>query len=154
MNRVQLRDVIDSDVPIFFDHQNDEAANYMAAFPPRDQSAFTTHWAKIRHDPAVILKTILFEDEVVGHVASFDRAGDREVAYWIAREHWGKGLATAALSALLELDPKRPLIGRVVTDNIGSLRVLEKCGFVASGTEKMFAESRGAEIEEVIMKLA
>jgi len=35
-----LRDVIDSDVPIFFAHQRDPEATSMAAFPARDRAAF------------------------------------------------------------------------------------------------------------------
>jgi hypothetical protein len=35
----------------------------------------------------------------VGHIASFDLEGHREVTYWIGREDWGRGIATRALKA-------------------------------------------------------
>jgi RimJ/RimL family protein N-acetyltransferase len=79
--------------------------------------------------------------------------GEREVSYWIARKHWGKGLATAALGAFLEEVTIRPLQARVAHDNMGSLRVLQKCGFVITGRDKYFANGRGEEIEEIIVKL-
>jgi len=41
----------------------------------------------------------------------------------------------------------------VAKDNIASVRVLEKCGFVISGYDQGFANARGEEIEEVIMIL-
>ena len=79
--------------------------------------------------------------------------GEREVTYWIGREFWGQGVGTAALQALLALDPTRPMFGRAAKDNNGSIRVLEKCGFVRVGEDTGFATARGEEIEEVILKL-
>jgi RimJ/RimL family protein N-acetyltransferase len=47
----------------------------------------------------------------------------------------------------------RPLSARVAKDNKGSIRVLEKCGFVITGEDTGFANARGAEIEEYILTL-
>lgn len=44
--------------------------------------------------------------------------------------------------------------GRVAIVNMGSIRVLEKCGFMKTRVEKAFANARGNEIEEVIYKLS
>src|SRR5438093_556869 len=55
-NEVLLREVAETDLPIFFEHQRDAAANYMAAFTardPNDKEAFTAHWKRILHDDAV-----------------------------------------------------------------------------------------------------
>ena len=49
--KVILRDVIDSDLPTFFEHQRDPEAVRMAAFRSRDHEAFMTHWAKLRSKP-------------------------------------------------------------------------------------------------------
>jgi RimJ/RimL family protein N-acetyltransferase len=125
-----LRDVIDSDVPIFFEHQRDPEATSMAAFPARDRAAFDAHWQKILADDQLTAKTVLFEDQVAGNVVSFDQDGKRLVGYWIGREFWGQGLATRALMELLAELPQRPLHAYVATTNAGSIRVLEKCGFV------------------------
>jgi RimJ/RimL family protein N-acetyltransferase len=65
--------------------------------------------------------------------------GQTEVTYWIERAAWGKGIATRALALLLELVTTRPLRARAASDNAGSLRVLQKCGFTAVGTETSFA---------------
>jgi RimJ/RimL family protein N-acetyltransferase len=45
------------------------------------------------------------------------------------------------------------LYARVAKDNVASKRVLEKCGFMIVGEDKGFASARGAEIEELILKL-
>jgi RimJ/RimL family protein N-acetyltransferase len=62
-------------------------------------------------------------------VLSFVRDGARQVGYWIARERWGRGIASAALGQLLQELTERPLFARVATHNTGSLHVLERRGF-------------------------
>lgn len=128
-NEIQLRDVIDSDLPIFFEQQNDPQANELAAFPARDRDTFMAHWARIRVNEKVLLKTILYKAQVAGNMVSFEMEGKREVGYWLGRDFWGKGIATEALDQFLEFAKTRPLYGVVAKHNIGSRRVLEKCGF-------------------------
>lgn len=153
---ITLREINDADLLIFFGHQQDQEAVYMAAFTaedPSDRLAFDAHWAKIRANDSATNRTIEVDGKVAGHVASFEMFGDREVTYWIGREFWGHGVATAALEALLKIDLTRPIYGRAAKDNIGSIRVLKKCGFSLVGEDKGFANARGKEITEVIMKL-
>jgi RimJ/RimL family protein N-acetyltransferase len=154
---VSLREVRDDDLPVFYAHENDPEATRMAAFTakdPSDRTRFEDHWARIRQDPSVIARTVVGEgDEIVGRAAVFGPPEEREVTYWIGREHWGRGAATAALRELLSLVSERPLQARAAADNGGSIRVLEKCGFVATGIERGFANARGEEIEEVLLTL-
>jgi RimJ/RimL family protein N-acetyltransferase len=49
--------------------------------------------------------------------------------------------------------PDRPLHARAAADNIASVRVLEKCGFVVTGHDRGFANARGTEIDEVLLTL-
>ncbi len=57
------------------------------------------------------------------------RDGEREIGYWIERTLWGRGIASAALAAFLCLEQRRPLYAGVAPHNIGSIRILQKCGF-------------------------
>lgn len=149
-----LRDVIEADLPFFFDHQRDPEANRMAAFAARDREAFMAHWQKLLASGDITKKTVVLEGTVAGNILCFDRDGKRLVGYWIGREFWGKGLATKALAELLEEETVRPLYAHVATSNAASIRVLEKCGFVISGTPQTeFDETIGEEIEEVLMEL-
>jgi len=143
-------------VKLFHGHQQDPEAIRMAAFThqdPSDYEAHVAHWDRIRADPTVVIRTLVVGDEVVGHVASFEMFGERNVTYWLAREHWGRGHATQALRAFLAVDPVRPLYGRVASDNVASLRVLNKCGFVVTGTDRGYAHGRGREVEELVLAL-
>lgn len=145
-----LRDVEESDLPIFFEHQNDPEANRMAAFPAREWDAFVEHWrVNVLSTPGGWKKTIVVDGKVAGHIVSWEKSGRRLVGYWIGRAYWGRGIATGALLEFLEHETTRPLSAYVAAHNVGSIRVLEKCGFrrVADYT----AESDG--VEEYVFKL-
>lgn len=153
---IALREVHDSDLPVFFRQMNDPEALRMAAFTPKDPAdwgAFAVHWAKIRASRDVV-RTILGDGDVLGSTAVYGEPGEREVTYWVDRAYWGQGVATAALRALLAEVRDRPLYARAAADNTGSRRVLEKCGFVTSARARGFAAARGEEIDEVVLHLA
>ena len=147
LGAVSLREVAEGDLATFFEHQLDSAATAMAAFPARDKDAHMAHWHRILGDETAITKTILFGGQVAGNIVSWEQDGGREVGYWIGKDYWGKGIATAALSQLLEQVPTRPLYAHVAKHNVGSLRVLEKCGFRVAGTHLE------ADVEEVVLIL-
>lgn len=126
---VRLRDVVETDLPIYFEHQRDPAAVEMADFPARDAEAFAAHWAKILADPVVITMTVEADGEVAGGVVSWLDEGRRCVGYGLGRAFWGRGIATEALLAFLARVTDRPLHAYVAVANVGSQRVLEKCGF-------------------------
>jgi RimJ/RimL family protein N-acetyltransferase len=127
---VQLRDVLSSDLEIFFLHQMDPEATRLAAFPARDRQAFTAHWARILADRANTIRTILLHGAVSGNIVVYQQAGRHLVGYWVGREYWGQGVATAALTLFLNLVTARPLFAFVAQHNAASIRVLQKCGFV------------------------
>lgn len=156
IDEIQLREVKESDLPIFYEQQLDPTANFMAAFTrkdPADRNSFDQRWSRILADQSIPIKTILYKSQVAGYVLSYEQFGDREVSYWLGKEFWGKGIATKALTLYLEHVSKRPIYARAAKDNVGSIRVLEKCGFTLTGQEKGFANARGKEIEEVVMVL-
>lgn len=130
--RTMLRDVVETDLPVFFEQQLDLESTRMAAFPPReDWNAFLEHWrTKVLGNPTSCQQAIVWSDRIAGYVSSWSQDELRLVAYWLGREYWGRGIATAALTEFLGHERTRPLHAFVVAHNIGSLRVLEKCGFV------------------------
>jgi RimJ/RimL family protein N-acetyltransferase len=153
---VTLREVRDSDLPVFWEQARDERAQHMAAVTRGyhyDRAAFDRHWGRVRSDPAVIVRTVLADGQVAGHAAVYGPADEREVTYWVDRAYWGRGVATATLAALLSLESTRPLHAHAAADNAGSIRVLEKCGFAISGRGRTFARARGEEIDEVALTL-
>ena len=126
---VHLRSVEDEDIDVFFDHQADPQAVEMAAFPARGKDQFTAHWAKLRADDTLVVRTIVADGMVAGNIGSWQQDGQQLLGYWIGREWWGRGVATRALALLVDEVSIRPLYAHVVEHNVGSIRVLEKCGF-------------------------
>jgi len=154
---ITLRTFEDSDLDALFDWESDPRAVQMAAFTranPSDRSAFDAHYERVRSDPSNTLLAIDDDGEFVGTVGSFTREGEREVTYWIGRENWGKGIATRALAEFLaDVERTRPIQASTADDNVGSQRVLEKCGFRRVGVGRAFATSRGEELDEVFFRL-
>jgi RimJ/RimL family protein N-acetyltransferase len=150
---VILREVTDADLPAHFEQQRDPESLRMAAMPGRDAVAFATHWAKIRTEPTIVLRTIDVDGEVAGSAVSFVLEGRRQVGYWIARTHWGRGIASAALELLLREVTERPLQARVAQRNPASLRVLQKHGFRIAGSEVRADKITGEPIEGHLLEL-
>lgn len=132
---VTLRHANASDIEIFYTHQLDPISTDLAKVHARSREAFDAHWDAILNDPNTIARTILFDDQVVGLINTFPVKDERHIGYWIDRAHWGKGIATAAIARMVELDPSRPLHAVVAIDNAGSMKALERSGFVHIGEE-------------------
>ena len=133
--KVELREVRDEDIPVFYEQQLDPEAVAMAAFPSRGWEAHVAHWTKVRADRTAVARTILVDGEIAGNIGSFEAGGERLVGYWIGKRFWGKGVATRALGAFLHVDPARPLLAHVAVNHAASIRVLEKCRFGLLGYE-------------------
>jgi RimJ/RimL family protein N-acetyltransferase len=133
---VSLRPVSESDFAAFYEQQADPESVAVAALAPRERGPHDDHWRRALAQETTRARTIVADGAVAGHVVSFlrDGVGDVEVGYWIDRSQWGRGVATAALAAFLGEEPRRPLTAAVATHNVGSRRVLEKCGFVVTET--------------------
>ena len=74
---------------------------------------------------------------VGGTGLTLETAYRAETGYVFARDAWGLGFATEALAALASLAFGRPFLRRLYAvchvDNLASVRVLEKTGFVREG---------------------
>jgi RimJ/RimL family protein N-acetyltransferase len=154
---ITLRDIAAEDLQIIFEQQLDPEANFMAAFTckdPTDREAFNAHWAKIFANDSIVKKAVIRDGMLVGNVASFMNGDHREICYWIGKEYWGQGIASAALKLLLEEVETRPIYSAAAKDNIASLRVLQKCGFEIIDESKGFANARQCEVEEYHLRLS
>jgi ribosomal-protein-alanine N-acetyltransferase len=71
--------------------------------------------------------------EIIGCVSYwFNSELEIEIGYWLGKGYWGQGYSTKALTKMLSLSdfPAVPkIVAKVMIENIGSQRVLLKCGF-------------------------
>lgn len=149
-----IRPTTEDDLPAIYVHQRDPQACRMAAFTPRELPAFLEHWRnKILAVPTVKACTIVSSGRVAGYVSSWNHdEKERLVAYWVGREFWGRGLASASLAHFIKLvDLHRPLHAYVATSNVGSARVLQKCGFALVENSRRTGEDG---VEEVQYRLS
>lgn len=147
-NQLLLRDVIEADLPVFFEQQLEPEATQMAAFPAREREAFMSHWHNnVLGNESGIKKAILWNGGVAGNIVSWGESDKREVGYWLGKEFWGRGIASRALAEFLSYETVRPLVAHVAKQNIASRRVLEKCGFAEVGLEWTFTEDFGEQTE-------
>jgi len=153
---VSLRPLEDGDLDAIYEQGTDPESIRMAAFTPAnwtDRAAFLARMSRLRADPSVSNRVIDVDGAIAGTIASFRIDDQLEVTYWVDRAQWGKGIASAALQLLLAETAERPVHARAASDNVGSLRVLEKAGFRRIGVDRGFAGGRGEEIEETILRL-
>jgi RimJ/RimL family protein N-acetyltransferase len=152
-DRVTLRPVQRSDLPVLFEQQLDPESNRMAVSNPRSRAAFYAFWEGALGDEAVVARVIVVAGEIVGSISVFPSGAQDHVGYWIGRRHWGRGFATLALQRLLAEVPRRPLHACVARSNIASTRVLQRCGFVIIAYRMSVATERFPACEEAILVL-
>ena len=80
-----------------------------------------------------------------------------ELGWMLAREHWGNGYATEAVAVLLELGFGALQLQRIGATchpgNIGSIRVLEKCGFTLEGRLRSHRLVRGVRRDSLVYSI-
>ncbi len=81
-----------------------------------------------------------------------ERRGCAEVGYWVAKEFWGRGIATATCTAVANYLFEKYSLRRVEAHahgaNVGSQRVLEKSGFQREGVLRD-AVIKGGEVRDM-----
>ncbi|HKP34608.1 MAG TPA: GNAT family N-acetyltransferase [Sphingomicrobium sp.] len=161
--RLLLRPGFPEDAPALVAAIADEAIVRNLATAPwpysmRDAEAFL---ASLR-DP-ILPSLLVFERGIgapllVGSCGLGRRpSGSVEMGYWIGRPFWGRGYATEACTALIDIARalRLPsLEGSHFIDNPASARVLEKLGFKSLGVvAPRLSCARGAEVPARLMRL-
>jgi ribosomal-protein-alanine N-acetyltransferase len=142
-----LREYLDSDLGRLVTLANNQnVSRYMVyTFPYPYTKADAEWWIGIgsRHNGATT-RVIEYQGIFVGGVGITPQSGWREhlgeIGYWVGEDYWGKGIATAALRQMTDYGfinrNFRKLFASVLAPNIGSMRVLEKCGYQREGILK------------------
>jgi RimJ/RimL family protein N-acetyltransferase len=161
--RLLLRPGFPEDAPALAAAIADEAIVQNLASVPwpfriRDAEAFLASPRDPILPSLLILERTAAAPQLVGSCGLGRRpSGAVEMGYWIARPFWGRGLATEACAALLDIGRTlglRQLEGAHFLDNPASGRVLEKLGFEPVGiVAPRMSCARGAEVPARLMRL-
>jgi RimJ/RimL family protein N-acetyltransferase len=77
-----------------------------------------------------------------------------EMGYWLSEDFWGRGIATRAVTAMSEWAFDNYKLTRVFAmafaHNAGSIRVLEKSGFVREGVMQRSAIKNGVILDQIL----
>lgn len=167
--RVSLREVRREDLETLFRQVNEPEGMRMVGSvrdSHTDHDAYMARWETIFGNEKVTVRTIVVpggdgSEVIAGSIACFERVAEPsrpcrllpgpEIGYWLGRAFWGKGIASEAVRQFVAEVPRRPLYARAASDNVASIRVLQKAGFREIGREMFFANMRGKEIEETLM---
>jgi [ribosomal protein S5]-alanine N-acetyltransferase len=162
-NRLLLRPFRLEDAENVFAYLNDEEVVYfLTRHPPPNHvrevekmltRILQTPWQDFPHFAVVL------DAQVVGEVSLGVEHADRiaNLGYGIARQHWGKGLATEAARVVLNYGfhsvDLAKIYARADPRNVGSVRVLEKLGMQREGLLRSHHIRRGERVDRVMYGL-
>lgn len=107
-------------------------------------------------DPTVTFPfAITIDDKAIGSIGAFRQSNihfrTAEIGYYLGEPYWGKGYGTCAVKLICEYIFQHTDIIRLYAepfaDNIGSCRILEKCGFELEGVLRKNAVKNGVVVD-------
>ena len=147
--KFKLRPFHPGDVPALYKNiNNKKIIDNLATVPYPYTLKHARDWVKrcikreMAKDAVDFVLAIEIDNEAAGAVGlhKIVRNHKAEIGYWLARKHWGKGIMTEAVKLMETRGRKkfglRRIYAGVFAYNIGSKRVLEKCGFEFEGRQK------------------
>lgn len=135
----------------------DIAANMRDSFPYPYERKDAELWVRFNLSRAVPENfAIEVEGELAGGAGFMllqaERRGCAELGYWLGKRFWGRGIATAACTALaaylFETYDLRRVEAHAHGGNLASQRVLEKSGFTREGVLRA-AVIKGGEVRDM-----
>jgi RimJ/RimL family protein N-acetyltransferase len=151
---IVLREYADTDLGrLVILANNENVARYLVyTFPHPYMQSDAEWWIRIgSRQNGAITRVIEYDGLFVGSIGITPQTGWRdhlgEIGYWVAEEHWGKGIATAALRQMTEYGLTnrgfRKLYAPVLSPNTASMRVLKKCGYTREAILKAEVQKGG-----------
>jgi [ribosomal protein S5]-alanine N-acetyltransferase len=128
------------DAPSLALHANNPriAKNLRDGFPHPYKVDDARYWiTHIANTPNALILAIVIDKEAVGsvgiHFQNDVYRKNAELGYWLSEKYWKQGIMTEAVQFMVQHSFQNFDIHRIYSGvfetNIGSMRVLEKCGF-------------------------
>ncbi|MEH6714675.1 GNAT family N-acetyltransferase [Parasphingorhabdus flavimaris] len=161
--RLLLRPGWPEDAPAVHAAINDQAVVRNLGSAPwpyerEDAEQFLSMERPVLQPNFLIFRRTAGSPQLVGSIGFGDLgAGELEIGYWIARGHWGRGYATEAGRAAIEIARAvghRDMLAEHFVDNPGSGKVLRKLGFRPTGQiAPRYSKGRGEKVDAVQFRL-
>lgn len=137
-----LRDLVEADIPAWFERATDAESADLAGDPVPDSIAEGGPWLQRHRDRfrngrgirwAIVPAGAATSVGTIGLSFPAARDGTAELSVVVARRHWRQGVASSALSLVTQYAFEHlgvaQLSAEVLQRNAASIRLLEKCGF-------------------------
>ena len=144
--RILLRPWLDTDAEALYRYACDPDVGTRAGWPPHKSVEESREIIRtvFNNDTtwAIVLKATGEAIGAMGYMPDYEsdipaREGEPLVGYWVGKPYWNQGICTEALQLMLQHIRRHTsytsLICSHFVDNPASGRVMEKCGFRATG---------------------
>ncbi|MFT6259361.1 MAG: ribosomal-protein-alanine N-acetyltransferase [Rickettsiales bacterium] len=155
-----LREQTIADAPAFFEYYADPEVNkyIISSIPKTVEEAKTeiSYWINVfdYNDGVYFAIARKSDNKMIGSVgvSGINRMHNRiEASYDLAKEYWGGGLMSKSLKAVTDYVFKHKKYNRIeavaMTDNAGSYKVLENCGFTFEGILRQHRFHKGQYVD-------
>jgi ribosomal-protein-alanine N-acetyltransferase len=155
-----LREQTDDDAEAFFEYYADPEVNkYIISSIPRtveEAKSEIRYWINVYsyNDGIYFAIARKSDNKMIGSVgvSGINRIHNRiEASYDLAKEYWGQGLMSRALKAVTDYAFQTRKFNRIeavaMSENIGSYKVLEKCGFTFEGILRQHRFHKGKYVD-------
>lgn len=167
MDKIELREIGPSFAKEVYDIYKDEKVfeNLGASFPFEIvtvdfERKFLENNEVLIKEKKEFAKGIFYNNKLVGFVGTKGidyKKNEVEFGYWLGSKYWKKGITSKAVEKFVKEFFQNIKINRiyanVFTNNIGSIRVLEKNGFKQFDQKKVFIKSKNKEFDEYCFEL-
>jgi ribosomal-protein-alanine N-acetyltransferase len=147
--RLLLREIVPEDAPALFEFRSDPEVQRYNGGPMTDLQQATDLIQELADGyqaQKMILWGVTLKDSDEGVIGLFGLsnwshdARQAEIGYCLKRTHWRQGLALEALKAIMAFGFHEMDLNRIHAcpwaENVASVRLLEKLGFVREGTRR------------------
>lgn len=137
---ISLRPFLDSDTQTLINILNDQqVSKYLSTKIPNPYTESDAKWWINVGSKEGYVRAIIFNNQLIGcigvSIEEFEYSRNGEIGYWLNKNSWGKGYTTQAVNQLTEdvfhYTEINRIYAAVFSDNTSSMRVLEKCGYLA-----------------------
>ena len=155
--RLILRDATLEDAPCYALGVGEyEVARFLTPVPYPYTLAMAVDWLRQARPATPERSMLIIELPDMGLIGCVSLIN--ELGFWIARPHWNQGYVTEAASALLDWHfagtDRDMVISSAHHDNVASLAVQKKLGFVPTGREQRFSQTLQHNVDHVVTQLS
>ena len=124
-----------------FPYHRDDAMDFISFIRTLDSRSLTCSITE-KSNPTEMLGIVSYEFSI--------EQNDAELGYWLSESHWGKGIMTEAVAAMVHHAFNTVKLEQLVScyhnDNPVSGRILRRIGFVEVGQCTSFSKAQGKDV--------